>query len=852
MKDLIPFSQHPSFQSLLAAVKGHSDEVELIEVSGVPLALHEDLIATVSSEAEAGVMYAERDAHELRNYLETVFILELSGRSLSELVQLLINHEYSQNARVDSIGEFAVIGDILQIWPPGYEHPLRVSYFGEDFESAAFYDEIYGKQLHTAQTVLIGDLRAFESQALMSALSIPLTHQRAAASVVVFGGEALGQEKSRSIEFDFAYPSLYFRRFELLERDIERYARSGFEVCIYTSHEDILPDSLQKFVAGKTEELDAGVLSAQLNLLVLTDRELFGTVFLSRRTRHISSTQARKLLAELEGEIEIGDYVVHEDHGIGVYEGIKQETFEQKISLGFNEFKTNVIYEDYLVISYAQGDELLIPLSQIDKITKYIGPDDEEPRITRLGRTEWATITRKVKESVAAMAKELVEHYARRSLATVDPVPTEISPAMEEFLEAFPYNETEDQKRTEKEVYLDLNKNKPMNRLIVGDVGFGKTEVAMRAAFKVAETGKQVAVLCPTTVLAAQHLKVFSERFKGSGFAVAGLSRFAGSGRSVIEGLEKGTVQIVVGTHRLLSADVKFKNLGLIIIDEEQKFGVRQKEKLKTLEVGVHVLSMSATPIPRTLSMALSSIQEISLIQTPPEGRKSVDTIVARLDYQKIADAILAEVSRGGQVYYVHNRVQTIQSVYDKLQKLLPGVRFVFAHGQMPSARLEQVINDFYAGTYDVLICTTIIENGIDMQNVNTIIIEQAQNFGLGQLYQLRGRVGRGERQAHAYFFYEGEDVAKEDTPEEEIILGEKLLKQKRKHQKYKERLRAILDFQHLGSGFNLASRDLEIRGAGNLLGREQHGNISQIGYGLYMQLLAQEIERLKQLTDYE
>ena len=434
-------------------------------------------------------------------------------------------------------------------------------------------------------------------------------------------------------------------------------------------------------------------------------------------------------------------------------------------------------------------------------------------------------------------------------MAKAQTIPQASSQAFQKFLHEFPYHETADQLRTEKDIYKDLAGDKPMNRLIVGDVGFGKTEMAMRAAYLVAEAGMQVAVLCPTTVLAAQHLKVFTDRFKTTSFKVASMSRFSkADNKSIAEGIKAGKTDIVIGTHRLLSTDIEFKKLGLIVIDEEQKFGVKQKEKLKQLEYGAHILTLSATPIPRTLSMALSSIQEVSIIQTPPEGRKQVKTFVAKHDKQKIVNAIAAEVNRDGQVYYLHNRVSTILSVYRQLQLLLPGVRFIYGHGQLEPEILEKTIGDFYNGKYDVLICSTIIENGIDMPNVNTIIIEQAQNFGLGQLYQLRGRVGRGERQAYAYLFYEGEDPGKKEAVGEGE-LDEKLLKQKRQHQKYKERLKAILELQELGSGFRLASRDLEIRGAGNLLGREQHGNIRYIGYGLYMQLLAGEIERLKSLN---
>lgn len=851
MNYYIPFQKHEAYQKLLERIKSIDFErisMPIIEISGMPLALHDDLIGNLNRDIKQSNFYAERDSLEIRKYFDSIQRFSCLDTEYSEMLQYCINHNLELSKRVNQPGEYARVADMLQIWPPGYEHPLRISYFDASPESAYFFDEIYGKQLSAVDEFLLGDLKLIESQALMSSLHIASDYQNVASSLLLFGGDSLDSYNSKSqIQFDFNYPSLYFHRFDLLEKDLAKYQKEGYKIQILTKHADLLPEGLGHYVSNADNELDAGYISERIKSLTLTDRELFGTIFISKRTKQISNTQARKLLAELEGEIEIGNFVVHEDHGIGVYKGIKQEEFKQRIPLGFNEFKVTTIYEDYLLIAYAEGDELYVPLSQIDKITKYIGPDEQTPRVTRLGKTDWHTITKKVKASLIILARELVQHYALRSITKTEAVSTGASKGFIQFIEDFPYQETDDQKRTEKEIYKDLESGKPMNRLLVGDVGFGKTEMAMRAAYKIAESGKQVVVLCPTTVLAAQHQKVFTERFSGTGFKIASLSRFsAKNSQEIIDNVEQGKIDILVGTHRLLTGRVKFKNLGLLIIDEEQKFGVKQKEKLKQMQIGVHVLSMSATPIPRTLSMALSSIQDISLIQTPPEGRKGVNTFVAKLDYQKISEAINNEVNRGGQVYYLYNRVRTINSIFAKLSKLMPKVRFAIAHGQMTSTSLEKTINDFYNYRYDVLICTTIIENGIDMQNVNTIIIEQAQNFGLGQLYQLRGRVGRGDKQAYAYLFYEGEDINKKDKVEDEEILGEKLLKQKRQHQKYKERLKSIVDFQNLGSGFNLASRDLEIRGAGNLLGKEQHGNISQIGYGLYMQLLAQEIEKLK------
>lgn len=552
-------------------------------------------------------------------------------------------------------------------------------------------------------------------------------------------------------------------------------------------------------------------------------------------------------MANLEGDIEIGDFIVHEDHGVGVYKGIKQEEYVQEIRLGVGERIKKIMKEDYILIGYAEEDELYVPLSQIDKLTKYISIDDQDPEITRLGKTDWEAIRKKTKESIFAMAKELVALYAKREIANSKPIDHNNSQMYEEFIADFPYKITKDQTQTEIDVLNDLSLEKPMNRIIVGDVGFGKTEIAMRGAFKMVESGYQVAVLCPTTVLTTQHEKVFKERFSKFGIRVESLSRLNSTAvKSNLLDLENGKIDIIVGTHRLLSNDIKFKNLGIIIVDEEQKFGVKQKEKLKQIEIGVHVLSMSATPIPRSLSMALSSIQDISIIQTPPEGRKSIENVVTKLDQDKVKIAIAQELKRNGQVYYVHNKVETIQSKANQLSKLLPKAKIIFAHGQMSPNTLMKNVSEFYEGKFDILVCTTIIENGLDMPNVNTIIVEHAQNFGLGQLYQLRGRVGRGDKQGYAYFFYDGDVLKDDDSELEAHIKNPTYLKRFRERRKYRQRLKAIKESSELGAGFKLASRDLEIRGAGNLLGKQQHGNIKQIGYALYMQMLAEEIEKLK------
>lgn len=852
IKEII--QKHPEYDKLKFMVRRASNSKDVvlqkIEIKGIPFSLQEILIDILADDINLNIIYASRDSLEIRKYFNTVQTLDLNEIRYSDFAHILSNHGFYKTPKVLEPAGFSVLGDTVIFWPIGMEHPIRVSFFGENAENASIFDEIYGSTINSIKTAIIGDIKELETKVSFEQIRQITKFNEASKFTLLFGGDYLDTYESKeNVVFDFQYPQLYFQRFDLLEKDIQHKIADGYKVSLYTKHKESLPSTLQKYALTDSIDIEAGFITPRGKFILLTDRELYGTVFLNKATSKLTSDRARRLLAQLEGEIDVGDYIGHEDHGIGIYAGLSQEKYEQKISAGFNKYVTNVIYEDYILIKYAEQDELYVPINQINKITKYIGTDAGEPQLTRLGKNEWNVYKKKVKESVAMYAKELVSDLAEREIATAPILNAQQATDYESFVRDFPYTETQDQIRSEREVLLDMQTGKPMNRLIVGDVGFGKTEIAMRAAFTAVQNGKQVLVLCPTTVLAAQHENVFRERFKNFSITIAGLSRFTKKDhKKFISEMAEGKIDIVIGTHRLLSNDIKVKDLGLLIIDEEQKFGVKQKEKIKKLKYGVHVLSMSATPIPRTLSMALSSIWDISLIETPPEGRKAVKTIVRKINWNEIVESIHNEVKRGGQVYFLHNSVETIQSTFTKLQNLMPDVRFVFAHGQMEPSKLEKAIEDFYAREFDCLICTTIIENGIDMQNVNTIIIEHAQNFGLAQLYQLRGRVGRGDKQAYAYLFYDGEDISKKD--EETYFENPKKAGQyliiKAKQRRYKERLKALIDAEALGSGFNIASRDLEIRGAGNLLGKQQHGSINYIGYGLYMQLLAQEIERLK------
>ncbi len=554
--------------------------------------------------------------------------------------------------------------------------------------------------------------------------------------------------------------------------------------------------------------------SGPYRVWALTDAELFGFRPVARRPR------ARPTAPEtFFADIKPGDYVVHIDHGIGIFRGLV------RLEVDGEE-------REYLQVDYAQGDKLYVPIHQADRLARYVGPGGAPPVLNRLGTADWEMVKRRAKRAVADIAKELLELYARR--ATIRGHAFSPDTEWQHELEAsFPYEETEDQLRAVEEVKRDMEQPRPMDRLVVGDVGFGKTEVAIRAAFKAVMDGKQVAVLVPTTVLAQQHYTTFRERLAPFPVTIAMLSRFLtrSQQKRVIEGLKQGSIDIVIGTHRLLSGDVQFKDLGLLIIDEEQRFGVAHKEKLKKLRANVDVLTLTATPIPRTLHMSLTGIRDLSTIDTPPEERLPVKTTVAEYDEHLIRQAILRELDRGGQVYFVHNRVLGIEVVANKVKQIVPEARVAIAHGQMPERELERTMLAFARGEIDVLVCTTIIESGLDIPTANTIIINRADQFGLAQLYQLRGRVGRGAVRAYAYLLYD---------------------KGKRLSIEARRRLEAIYEASELGAGFRIAMQDLELRGAGELLGARQHGHIAAVGFDLYARLLAKAVQELKEKGEIE
>jgi len=603
---------------------------------------------------------------------------------------------------------------------------------------------------------------------------------------------------------------------------------SRFRVILVTEQPEKLREMLaaHKIPASPLDRLHAGGESGvyvledllpggyklpESALMVATDTDIFGHRAHQKAPKRVFN-EGLKITSYLE--LREGDYVVHIHHGIGIYSGITRLKGPDGAE------------RDYLLLEYAGGDKVYVPTDQVDRVQKYIGSQDSSPAVTRLNSGDWNRATRKAKKQVAEMAAELIKLYAARKAAGGHAMPPD-TPWQSEMEDAFPYEETPDQMAAINDVKRDLEKEEPMDRLICGDVGFGKTEVAIRAAFKVASFGSQVAVLCPTTILAQQHWNTFRERLAPYPVTIEMLSRFVSKSEAdrVVRGLAEGTVDIVVGTHKLLGKDIRYRNLGLLVVDEEQRFGVTHKERIKALKKSVDVLTLTATPIPRTLHMSLSGIRDMSLINDPPEGRLPIKTYVKEHDDELIREVLLREIDRGGQIYYLHNRIESISHIAEHLRRLVSQAKVEIAHGQMHEDDLEDAMLRFAAKEFNILVCTTIVESGLDIPNVNTIIVDNADKLGLSQLYQLRGRVGRSRKQGYAYLLYRKDKVLSE--------VAEK-------------RLAALREFTDLGSGYKVALRDLEIRGAGNLLGAEQSGTVATVGFDLYTQLLSQAINELK------
>ena len=624
-------------------------------------------------------------------------------------------------------------------------------------------------------------------------------------------------------------PEQFFSQMPLIKSEIESFQKKGQTVILQADNNKRakqISQTMAEFgmdvpivnpadLSEKQTQITVGFFASGFtlpnnNLVYLTEHELFNKVtHHNRRIRTLENAQRLRSYTELKP----GDYVVHVNHGIGRFEGIK--TLENK-----------GVKRDYITITYQHGDQLFVPADQLKLVQKYVASEGKRPHVNKLGGSEWAKTKSRVQSKVEDIADELIDLYAKRESEKGFAFSKD-DDLQRQFEDAFPYVETPDQLRSIKEIKHDMEQDKPMDRLLVGDVGFGKTEVALRAAFKAIEDNKQVAFLVPTTILAQQHYETIQDRFKNFPVNYAVLSRFQtpAEAKKITAGLKTGKIDLVVGTHRLLSKDVQFKDLGLLIVDEEQRFGVKHKERLKELKANIDVLTLTATPIPRTLHMSMVGVRDLSVMETPPSNRYPIQTYVMEQIPSVVKDACLREMERGGQVFYLHNRVGDIDDVVTELENLIPTARIVSVHGRMSKNLMEDILYRFLNREFDILVTTTIIETGIDMPNVNTMIVENADHYGLSQLYQLRGRIGRSARLAYAYFLYQPNKVLTE--------IGEK-------------RLDAIRDFTELGSGFKIAMRDLAIRGAGNMLGSQQHGFIDSVGYDLYSQMLADAIKNRK------
>lgn len=770
----------------------------------------------------------------LREQLFGPLKINVGGKiNLDKALQRLVDFDYERTYMVEKRGQFSVRGGIIDIYATTEDYPVRVELVGDRVESVRTFSLATQRSIALKDEVVVFSAREDGSgrrgaklfDFLPSLAVIVWDEPARLKEVKFFGSQSILELSSLNIEDSFFPAKMHplfteagrvtdFGRLQDYLRDLAR--REYLTVLVVEGKGTVerleelfrqweLPPSSVQTVLGT---LGQGFILPSAKLTVLTETDIYGH---RKERRQERQTKARSFFDLMD--LEKGDYVVHVNHGIGVYQGLKKEV-------------VGGIRRDYLVIEYAMGDKLYVPTDQMDKVQKYVGGEGVKPTIYRLGGRRWQQVKRKVRASTRQMAAELLRLYAeRKSLLGYAFSPD--SPWQGELEDTFPFEETPDQLEAINDIKKDMEIPSPMDRLVCGDVGYGKTEVAIRAAFKAVLDGKQVAVLVPTTVLALQHYRTLRERFAAFPIVVEVLSRLRSfrEQRKALEGLLKGTVDVIIGTHRLLQKDVQFKDLGLVIVDEEQRFGVRHKEALKSLSRQVDVVTLSATPIPRTLNMSLLGVRDMSVIDTPPEDRYPVTTYVGKYDEQMIASAIRRELARGGQVFFVHNRVETIERVAERLRLRVPEARIAVAHGQLDERTLEKVMLDFVAKQYDVLVATTIIENGLDIPNVNTLIVDRADRLGLAQLYQLRGRVGRADLRSFAYFFYPpGLPINKAAY----------------------ERLKTIAEFTELGSGFRIALRDLEIRGAGNLLGEEQHGFINAVGFELYADLLREAVERLK------
>ncbi len=775
---------------------------------------------------------------------------------IEALTEALALAGYARIERVEERGQFAVRGGLIDVFPATGREPLRIEFFGDEIEQVRTFSAFTQRALDdvAAATVFPAAERRLDlveptlldDEELIPAAPDDLVPVLPAGPDVVWepdevravweeegldplpldGVTELDQLPSgQPFAFEAQRPALAARGLSEAENELNAFARSGHRVVVAfpLRGEALRTENLLRRVDAPlleegqvlTEESQIrfaisparrGFVWRDLNLVLLPDSQVF-----RRRTARPEAIRIGRALQSF-ADLRTGDYVVHEDHGVGKL-------------LGFETKTVAAVTRDYLLLAFRGDDRLYVPHEQIGKVSRYIGADASAPALSKLGGKAWQNLKTRARDSVRELAGELLALYAKRQQAPG--VSYELENEWLQRLETdFPYRETPDQERAIEEVKEDLEAPRPMDRLVCGDVGFGKTEVAVRAAFAVAVNGKQVMMLAPTTILAEQHYNTFRNRYRDFPVRVEMVSRFRkpAEAKQVTRDFAEGKVEVLIGTHRVLSRDVIPKELGLVILDEEQRFGVAQKELLRSLRLEVDVLALSATPIPRTLHMSLSGLRDISIIETPPQGRRPIRTNVGEYDEEAVKQALTREHERGGQSFYLHNRVETIEDAASKLQQLCPELRFLVAHGQMRERELEEKMHAFLRGDADVLVSTTIIESGIDIPQANTLIVERADTLGLAQLYQIRGRVGRSDVTAHAYLFYPN---ASELTPEA------------------RARLSTLADHTELGSGFAIAMRDLEIRGAGNLLGDEQSGHVAALGFELYVELLAEAVAEL-------
>ncbi len=796
---------------------------------------------------------------------------------------------YERCAEVDQPGQFAFRGDILDLWALTEDHPVRIEFFGDEVDTMRYFDAetqrsieeldqltVYPANDHTGDTApfyqwfTLRETEVFldEPNRLQEAADATETEFRESVAHRIENGtydrqempEISGMEKLLTAlnkmhciglsmlemrkdhwnvaeQFNLTVQSVssYNNRFEYLVKDLSNYKKRGYRVIVLSgSHTRAkrLAEELQEMsvAAFYSEDLDTPLREGQITIqyghvsrgfeypliryAVISETDLFGEQKRRKKRKKKSKYTGQKISGFQD--LSVGDYVVHEGYGLGIYRGIEQIDVDGAL-------------KDYIKLEY-NGSNLFILATQLDVLQKYAGADAGEgrvkPKLNKIGGNEWQKTKSRVKSSVRDIAEDLVKLYAAREKENGFAYSRDTD-WQQEFEEMFPFEETDDQLQAIEDTKHDMESHKIMDRLICGDVGYGKTEIAIRAAFKAVQDGKQVAYLVPTTILAQQHYNTFAQRMKDFPVRVAMLSRFRTSAQNTkaVTDLKNGQIDIVIGTHRLLSKDVQFKDLGLLIIDEEQRFGVSAKEKIKQLRESVDVLTLTATPIPRTLHMSLIGIRDMSILEEAPQDRSPIQTYVMEFDPEMVREAICRELARNGQVYYVYNRVKDIADMAGKIQKLVPEAVVAYADGQMSRDELEEIMVSFVNGEIDVLVTTTIIETGLDISNANTMIIHDADQFGLSQLYQLRGRVGRSNRSAYAFLMYRRNKMLRE--------VAEK-------------RLAAIKEFTALGSGFKIAMRDLEIRGAGNLLGAEQSGHMEAVGYDLYCKMLATAVSEAK------